>query len=77
MDKDYVKSVVKGLTIAHICLGLAAVSALVTVISVGWTQLTLLVAWVPTVLTAVFLVVTTMLLQRDMVAQRKEQKKDR
>lgn len=76
MDKDYVKSVVKGMTVAHICLGFAAVGAILTVISVGWTQLTFLVAWVPAILTAVFLIVTTMLLQKDMVAQRKAQKRD-
>jgi purine-cytosine permease-like protein len=71
MDSDYVKSVIKGLTIGHICLGIAATAAFVTVIVVGWTQLDILVSWVPVVLAAVFLLVTTLLLQKDMVAQNK------
>ena len=77
VDKDYVKSVINGLTVAHVCLGFAAAAAVVTVFVVGWTQLNFLVSWVPVILTAVFLIVTTMLLQKDMVAQREEQKKDR
>jgi len=77
VEKDYVKSVIKGLTVAHVCLGLAATCGVVTVIAVGWTQLPFLVEWVPVVLAAVFLVVTTMLLKQDMVARRREQGKDR
>ncbi|MFZ9932686.1 MAG: hypothetical protein ACO3YO_01785 [Chthoniobacterales bacterium] len=76
MDTEYVKSVVKGLSVAHVCLGLAAAGGLVTVIAVGWTQWPFLVAWVPAILTAVFLVVTTVLLQRDVVAQRQASKKN-
>ena len=77
MENDYIKSVIKGLTVAHVCLGFAAACGFVTVVVVGWTQLPILVEWVPVVLAAVFLVVTTMLLQRDMVARRREQSKDR
>lgn len=72
MDSDYVKSVVKGLTVAHVCLGMAFAGALVTVVVVGWTQLTFLVDWVPVILIAVFLAVTTALLQRDMADQDRE-----
>lgn len=68
-SKEYVKSVVTGLTVGHICLGTAAVAAVVTVVTVGWTQLDFLVSWVPVIFTAVFLVVTTLLLRKDMVAQ--------
>jgi purine-cytosine permease-like protein len=53
------------------------VCGVVTVIVVGWTQLPFLVEWVPVILAAVFLVVTTMLLQKDMVAQRREKNQDR
>jgi len=77
MDNDYIKSVIKGLTVAHVCLGFAAACGVVTVIVVGWTQLPILVEWVPVVLAAVFLVVTTMLLKQDMGARRREQSKDR
>lgn len=76
MDNDYIKSVIKGLTVAHVCLGFAAVCGFVTVIVVGWTQLPILVEWVPIILAAVFLVVTTLLLRKDMVAQRREQHQD-
>ena len=77
MENDYIKSVIKGLTVAHVCLGFAAACGVVTVIVVGWTQLPILVEWVPVVLAAVFLVVTTMLLKQDMGARRREQSKDR
>lgn len=77
VEKDYIKSVIKGLTVAHVCLGFAGVCGVVTVIVVGWTQLPFLVEWVPVILAAVFLVVTTMLLQKDMVAQRREKNQDR
>lgn len=73
MDTDYVKSVIKGLTIGHICLGIAATAAFITVVVVGWTQLDILVSWVPVVLIAVFLAVTTLLLQKDMVAKEKHE----
>ena len=66
MDRDYVKSVVKGLTLGHICLGFAATVAFVTIVTVGWTQLEFLVSWVPVIFIVVFLAVTTVLLQRDM-----------
>ena len=71
MDNDYVISVIKGLTIGHVCLGIAATAAFITVVVVGWTQLDILVSWVPVVLIAVFLAVTTLLLQKDMTAQEK------
>ena len=77
MENDYIKSVIKGLTVAHVCLGFAAACGVVTVIVVGWTQLPILVEWVPVILAAVFLVVTTMLLKLDMGARRREQSKDR
>ena len=77
MENDYIKSVIKGLTVAHVCLGFAAACGVVTVIVVGWTQLPILVEWVPVILAAVFLVVTTMLLKQDMGARRREQSKDR
>ena len=77
MENDYIKSVIKGLTVAHVCLGFAAACGVVTVIVVGWTQLPILVEWVPVILAAVFLVVTTMLLKQDMVARRRDQSKDR
>jgi purine-cytosine permease-like protein len=71
--REYVKSVVKGLTIGHICLGFAAAVACVTVATVGWTQIEFLVSWVPVILTAVFLAVTTLLLRKDMTRQSKAQ----
>lgn len=70
---DHVKSVVKGLTIGHICLGFAATVAFATVVTVGWTQLEFLVFWVPVILIAVFLAVTTLLLQKDMAVRGKHQ----
>ena len=73
VDNSYVKSVVKGLTVSHICLGMAAIAAVVTVVTVGWTQLEFLVSWVPVIFTAIFLVVTTLLLQKDMVDRRRDQ----
>ena len=73
MDNDYVKSVIKGLTIGHICLGIAATAAFITVVAVGWTQLEVLVSWVPVILIAAFLAVTTLLLQKDMAARCKHQ----
>ena len=74
MENDYIKSVIKGLTVAHVCLGFAAVCGFVTVVVVGWTQLPFLVEWVPILLAVVFLVVTIMLLRKDMVARRREQR---
>jgi purine-cytosine permease-like protein len=74
MENDYIKSVIKGLTVAHVCLGFAAVCGFVTVAVVGWTQLPFLVEWVPILLAVVFLVVTIMLLRKDMVARRREQR---
>jgi len=71
-DKEYAKSVVTGLTIGHVCLGIAGAAGVITVIAVGWTQLGFLVTWVPVILTAVFLVVTTLLLRKDMAQQAKE-----
>jgi len=76
VDNDYVKSVIKGLTIGHLCLGIAATAAFITVVVVGWTQLDILVSWVPVVLIAVFLAVTTLLLQKDMTAQEKHGNSD-
>jgi hypothetical protein len=73
VDNSYVKSVVKGLTVSHICLGIAATAAVITVVTVGWTQLEFLVSWVPVIFTAVFLVVTTILLQKDVVQRQKQQ----
>ena len=69
MERDYVKSVIKGLTIGHLCLGFAGFAGIVTVAIVGWTQLNFLVSWVPVILAALFLLVTILLLQKDMVAQ--------
>lgn len=77
MDKNYVKSVVTGLVVAKICLGFAAVAALITVIVVGWTQIPFLVSWLPVVFIAVFLIVTTLLLGKDMMAQRHESRNGR
>jgi len=77
VDSDYIKSVIKGLTIGHLCVGFAAFAAFVTVVVVGWTQFDLLVSWVPVILIAVFLLVTTLLLQKDMVAQEKQQNSKR
>ena len=68
-SKEYVKSVVTGLTIGHICLGIAAAAGFVTVVAVGWTQFEFLVSWVPVILAAVFLAVTTLLLRKDMARQ--------
>lgn len=73
-SKEYVKSVVTGLTIGHVCLGIAAAAGLITVIAVGWTQLGFLVTWVPVILTAVFLAVTTLLLRKDMAKQDRAQR---
>lgn len=73
VDKEYVKSVIKGLTIGHVCLGAAAVAAFVTVVVVGWTQLDFLVSWLPVVLAVAFLLVTTLLLRKDMFAREKQQ----
>ena len=73
VDSDYVKSVIKGLTIGHVCVGIAAFAGVVTVAVVGWTQLDFLVTWVPVILAAVFLLVTTLLLQKDMATQDKQQ----
>lgn len=72
-NKEYVKSVVSGLVIGHICIGFAAVAGFIAVVAVGWTQWEFLVTWVPVILTAVFLVVTTLLLRKDMIAQSKDQ----
>ena len=69
VDNDYVNSVIKGLTIGHICLGVAAFAGFVAVVVVGWTQIDFLVTWVPVILTAVFLLITTLLLQKDMAAR--------
>jgi type IV secretory pathway VirB3-like protein len=74
---EQVKSIIMGLTMAHVCLGVAAVAALTTVIVVGWTQLPFLVSWVPAIFVVVFLVVTTMLLKKDMSAQQRLKNKDR
>jgi len=76
-SKEYVKSVITGLTVGHICLGLAAAAGFVTVIVVGWTQLELLVSWVPVILAAVFLAVTTLLLRKDMAEQDKNRQSER
>jgi hypothetical protein len=77
VSNDYIKSVIKGMTVAHICLGVAAVFGFVMVVAVGWTQLPFLVSWVPVILIALFLIVTTILLQKDAVAQRQGPNKDR
>jgi len=74
VDSDYVKSVVKGLVVGHLCLGFAAGAALVTVVAVGWTQIEFLVSWVPVVLIAVFLLVTTLLLRKDMATQSRDRR---
>lgn len=75
VEKSYVKSVIAGLTVAHVCLAIAAVGALATVITVGWTQRPFLVAWVPVIFIAVFLIVTLMLLYKDMAAKQREHQK--
>lgn len=76
VDKDYVKTVVTGLIVAKVCLGLAAVVALTAVIVIGWTQLPFLVSWLPAILIAVFLAVTMLLLRKDMAVLRRERNTD-
>ena len=73
-SKEYVKSVITGLTVGHVCLGIAAAAGFITVIAVGWTQIGFLVTWVPVILAAVFLAVTTLLLRKDMAQPHKIQR---
>lgn len=76
MNLPYPKNAIAGLIIAGLCLGGAGTVAAVFFGVLAWTQLNLLVTWLPVVFIAVFLTITMVLLQRDAVARRKGDKAD-
>lgn len=74
MNLPYPKNAIAGLIIAGLCLGGAGTAAAVFFGILAWTQLNLLVTWLPVVLIAVFLAIAMVLLQRDATARRKGDK---
>lgn len=74
MNLPYPKNAIAGLIIAGLCLGGAGTAAAVFFGILAWTQLNLLVTWLPVALIAVFLAITMVLLQRDATARRKGDK---
>ena len=72
MDKDaYVKSIIHGMIIGAITLGIAGGVGVSLFVILGWLQIPFMVAWIPVIFIAIFLVVTLALLQKDANARTK------
>ena len=71
-EKAFVKSAIRGLVLAHICLALAAGAAVTLFALLAITQFYGLVVWVPTIALAVVTVGTLWLLQRDAKSRDKQ-----
>jgi len=65
MSNDYTRSVIRGMTVGHILLGLAGGAAVVLFALLAYTQWRALVVWFPVVMLAIFTVMTMVLLQKD------------
>lgn len=76
MQSSYTKSVIVGLIVGGICIGLAGTIALALFVTLAVTQNGFLVSVVPVIFIAVFLVITLVLLQKDAVAMKKAESKD-
>jgi len=76
VQSEYIKTIVRGLTIGGLCLGFAGACATVIVFTVGYIQNPLIVSATPVVFIAIFLLVTIALLQKDAVAVRRSGRKD-
>jgi hypothetical protein len=76
VQSEYIKTIVRGLTIGGLCLGFAGACASVILFTVGYIQNPLIVSATPVVFIAIFLVVTMALLQKDAVAVRRSARKD-
>lgn len=71
MQDPFVKSAMRGLTLAHLCLGLAGGGAVVLFALLAWTQAYALVVWVPVVALALVTLGTLLLLRHDSAARKK------
>lgn len=72
MDKDaYVKSIIQGMFIGAITLGIAGGAAVTLFVILGWLQIPFMVACIPVVFIAIFLLVTMALLQKDANARKR------
>jgi hypothetical protein len=72
MQDPYVKSVVRGLVIGHICLGLAGGAACILFGLLAYTQAYPLVVWVPTIALGVVTIGALALLRIDAAARKKK-----
>ena len=71
MQDPYVKSVVRGLIIGHVCLAIAGGAGLVLFGLVAYTQAYPLVVWVPTIALGVVTLGALVLLRIDAAARKK------
>lgn len=71
MQDPFVKSAIRGLIIAHICLALAGGGAVVLFGLLAFTQAYGLVVWVPTIALALVTIGALALLQYDSAARKK------
>lgn len=72
MQDPYVKSVIRGLVIGHICLGFAGGAAITLFGLLAYTQAYPLVVWVPTIALGVVTLGALVLLQIDAAARKKK-----
>lgn len=75
MQSSSTKSVIIGMIVAGICLGISATIGLALVATIAITQWGLLVSWVPVVFIAVFTIITMVVLQKDAAAMKKAESK--
>lgn len=68
MQNPYIKTVIHGLILAGISLGVAGTAAVTLFVVIAWTQSPWIVSVVPVVFIAVFLFITLAVLQRDAAA---------
>ncbi len=71
MQDPYVKSVVRGLIVGHICLALAGGAAVTLFGLLAFTQAYPLVVWVPTIALGLVTLGALVLLQIDAAARKK------
>lgn len=76
MQSPYIKGVIRGLIIGGIALAIAGAAGFAMFLTIGITQLPLLVTWLPPVLIAVFVVIILAVLLRDASARKNQNAAD-
>lgn len=72
MENDaYVKTVIQGMLFALVAIVAAGAIATTLFVTLAWLQIPFMVAWIPVVFIAIFLLVTMTLLKKDANARKR------